>query len=192
MKAIALILLLSLSATSASADLRAELKKTSDITLHEARLLVRQPYGTETLKAAPDFWFYDGFRITGDIFFYKMIVKGLKRIESGTPEYYSKVKKWVHTIHPNGERGSYAIFTHKTVVIGMASVRATPDGLVAILLHEFQHCIKPNGSEGAACFAVDFYGEKLKLHPIARMWPRIWARDKYNYTIKDWNKLEPK
>ena len=172
--------------------LTASLISAEVVSPREARVLVRQPYGTNNIKVAPDFWAYDGFRIAGDIFFYKMIVKGLKRIEAGAPNYYNKIKKWVHTIHPNGEGGSYAIFTHKTVVIGMASVKATPDGLIAILLHEFQHCVKPNGSEGAACFAVDYYGERLKLHPIARMWPRTWAKNKYNYTITDWNKLEPK
>ena len=63
MKKVTLALLLTASLVSAEV-----------VSPREARVLVRQPYGTNNIKVAPDFWMYDGFRITGDIFFYKMIV----------------------------------------------------------------------------------------------------------------------
>lgn len=156
-------------------------------TKKDSRVTIRLPFG----EALPKTRMYDGWRISGDIWFHKQMVTCLKHIETNCPEVYKKgkvnVKTWYQT-----QGGSWTNMAG-TVWIGCRDYNFTQFGknnwLIYMLTHEIQHNVRHNACEGAANWTAIHYGKQLKLHPRLVMYVRGFAL-KHNYSASLWAERE--
>jgi len=158
-----------------------------EATKKERRFEARLPLG----EALPKVRIYDGWRISGDIWFYKQMVACLKHIESNSPEVYKKGKSNVNTWYQT-TGGSWTNMAG-TVWIGCRDYNFTQFGknnwLIYMLTHEIQHNVRHNACEGAANWTAIHYGKQLKLHPALVMYVRGFAL-KHNYSASLWAERE--
>ena len=158
-----------------------------EATKRENRLEARLPFG----EALPKVRIYEGWKISGDIRFYKQMVACLKHIETNSPEVYKKGKSNVNTWHQT-TGGSWTNMAG-TVWIGCRDYNFTQFGknnwLIYMLAHEIQHNVRHNSCEGAANWTAVHYGKQLKLHPALVMYVRGFAL-KHNYSASLWAEKE--
>ena len=151
------------------------------------RVYSRYPLG----EALPKVRLHDGWKINGDIFFHKQMVKCLDFIKKNCPEAYMKgkanVKVWNQT-----EGGSW---TNSIGGVWMGSRDwnwtqfGGDDWFIATIVHEIQHNVRGNSSEGAANWAVLHYGRELKTHPALLRYIKGFAI-RHGYSDSDWAEYE--
>ena len=158
-----------------------------EATKRERRFEARLPLG----EALPKVRIYDGWRISGDIWFHKQMVACLKHIESNSPEVYKKGKANVKTWYQI--QGKSWTNMAGTVWIGCRDYNFSQFGknnwLIYMLAHEIQHNVRHNSCEGAANWTAVHYGKQLKLHPALVMYVRGFAL-KHNYSASLWAERE--
>jgi len=156
-------------------------------TKKDYRVNARLPLG----EALPKERLYDGWKINGDIFFYNRMVKSLNYIKKNCPEAYMKgkanVKVWNQT-----EGGSW---TNSVGGVWMGSRDwnwtqfGGDDWFIATIVHEIQHNVRGNSSEGAANWAALHYGRELKTHPALLKYIRGFSI-RHGYSASDWAEHE--
>ena len=151
------------------------------------RVYSRYPLG----EALPKVRLHDGWKINGDIFFHKQMVKCLDFIKKNCPEVYSKGKTYVNTWN-QATGGSWTNMAG-TVWIGCRDYNFSQFGKnqwpIYMLTHEIQHNVPYNSSEGAANWVAVHYANQLKLHPALVMYVKGFAM-RYGYSAEDWKKNE--
>ena len=156
----------------------------ADLTPKEARNYVRQPYGTKIVIDRK----YDGFTISGDIFFYNRIVRHLKIIKKGAPEMYAVGQKNVDLIVVPVQPQSCAWPEEKKIGISDRELNYPLLSMgTSAIMHEFQHCDPRDGSEGAACWTVVQYGKQTGVHPHIIKYLRGLAVGKHGYSQAKWD-----
>ena len=156
-------------------------------TKKDYRVNARLPLG----EALPKERLYDGWKINGDIFFHKQMVRCLDFIKKNCPEVYKKgktnVKTWYQT-----QGGSWTDSVGN-VWIGCRDYNFTQFGknnwLIYMLTHEIQHNVRHNACEGAANWTAIHYGKQLKLHPRLVLYVKGFAI-RLGYSAEDWEKNE--
>tara|TARA_Y100000593_G_scaffold77245_1_gene142960 strand:+ start:123 stop:674 length:552 start_codon:yes stop_codon:yes gene_type:complete len=182
MKKRRLIPLLSLVAAIVATSVSAE------ILPKDGRVIIRKPLGEAVTSEIK----YDGWIIEGDPFFHKMMIKHLKYIKKHTPELYKKGQKHVKKFFHRGNTGSAAAPWLDLVGIGQRDIdfrQYGDDWVINAIVHEIQHCLEYNGSEGAACWSAVVYGPKLKFHPAMVKYLKAIALSQ-GYSQEKWDKLE--
>lgn len=164
----------------AASSVASEIKKDRR---HDARL----PLGEALAKVR----LHDGWKINGDVFFYKRMVKSLNYIKKNCPEAYAKGK--ANVTHWNQTEGGSWTNSVGGVWMGSRDWNYTQfggdDWFIATIVHEIQHNVRGNSCEGAANWAALHYGGELKTHPALLRYIRGFAV-RHGYSALDWNKKE--
>ena len=139
---------------------------------------------------------YDGIEIRGPQRYRDKVISHLKILEEETPLFYAMTRKQVKKmIWEQNKKRSYAWPRRGHIHFAQGDFE-TPKGIRKstwfwlVLIHEIQHCCRQygNGHEPAACYAMYYYGNKVKGMKADRFYLK-WCKGlalKRGYDATDW------
>ena len=153
----------------------------------ELRVNARLPLGEAAYKERK----YKTWRVYSDLNFYKRFVRRMDYIGNNCPPMYSKavrlVKAWHQTTGGSWTNGAGDVW------LGCRDYNYCAwgynDWYDYTIIHEIQHNVPKNRSEGASMWTGVLYGKDLKLHPaIITLLKGLSLR--HNYSQKLWDEKE--